>query len=93
MAYPHPEITKVPLSGGGGLDITPFLSIRLVNRAGPIATFKDNIPLEALQFANVTRLEDRRSELWMSTMEIFTKGGPLSTCVKTSFIYLFYIYL
>ena len=29
----------------------------------------------------------------MSTMEIFTKDGPLSTCVITSFIYLFYIYL
>ena len=64
MASPHPEIPKVPLSvGGGGPDITPFLSICLVNRAGPNASFKDNIPLEALQFANVTRLEDRRSEL------------------------------
>ena len=38
-------------------------------------SFKDNIPLEALQFAKVARLEDRRSELCMSTLEIFTKGG------------------
>ena len=55
-------------------------------------SFKDNIPLEALQFAKVARLEDRRSELCMSTMEIFTKGGPLPTCDETAFIYLFYFF-
>ena len=76
MASPHPEIPKVPLSGGG-LDITPFLSICLVNRAGPNASFKDNIPLEALQFARVVRVEDRRSGLCLS---IINKGRTLSTC-------------
>ena len=55
-------------------------------------SFKDNIPLEALQFAKVARLEDRRSELCMSTMEIFTKGGPCQPVIKHH-LSIFYIYL
>ena len=44
------------------LDITPFLPICLVQ----YASFKDNIPPEALQFPRVVRVEDRRSGLCMS---------------------------
>ena len=43
------------------LDITPFLPICLVQ----YASFKDNIPPEALQFARVVVVEDRRSGLCM----------------------------
>ena len=58
------------------LDITPFLPICLVQlRAGPNASFKDNIPSEALQFPRVVRVEDRRSGLCMS---IVNKGRTLS---------------
>ena len=55
------------------LDITPFLPIYLVQ----YASFKDNVPPEALQFARVVRVEDRRSGLFMSTIN---KGRTLSTC-------------
>ena len=55
------------------LDITPFLPIYLVH----YASFKDNVPPEALQFARVVRVEDRRSGLCMSTIN---KGRTLSTC-------------
>ena len=63
------------------LDITPFLPICLVKYIERVQmrASKDNIPLEALQFAKVARLEDRRIEVCRSTMEIFTKGRPLST--------------
>ena len=44
------------------LDITPFLPICLVQ----YASFKDNIPPEALQFPRVVRVEDRPSGLCMS---------------------------
>ena len=55
------------------LDITSFLPICLVQ----YASFKDNIPPEALQFAIVVRFEDRRSGLCMSTIK---KGRTLSNC-------------
>ena len=37
--------------------------------------FSGNFQFETGLFAKVARLEDRRSELCMSTLEIFTKGG------------------
>ena len=80
--------TRFEAGGGGGrclpgnwcsgpcgylLEITPFLPICLVQ----YASFKDIIPPEALQFARVVRVEDRRSGLCMSTIN---KGRTLSTC-------------
>ena len=58
------------------LDITPFLPSAKYNRAGLNRSFNDNIRSEALQFARVVRVEDRRSELCMSTIN---KGRTLST--------------
>ena len=66
-------LRSVPEYNVAWLDITPFLPICLVQ----YASFKDNIPPEALQFPRVVRVEDRPSGLCISTIK---KDRTLSTC-------------